>query len=84
MSDKTFPFPVIIRMHKKRHRRISNAWEAVEHLRNDWPEVGSSLYRKALHSCLDALDGLKPVAKAHHAFVQAATEAGLIAQPGTH
>ncbi|GGA89695.1 hypothetical protein GCM10011491_16960 [Brucella endophytica] len=79
MDDKLFPVPVVIRIGEARSRVVASAWEAVECLRTYWRnrEQGRT-YRQALQTCLDALDGLKPVAKARRAFIHAATEAGLL------
>ncbi|KXF79065.1 hypothetical protein ATN84_04860 [Paramesorhizobium deserti] len=78
MDDKRFPVPVVIRIGEARSRVVASAWEAVECLKTYWPRNRDRSYRQALQTCLDALDGLKPVAKARRAFVHAAKEAGLI------
>ncbi|RCS25055.1 DUF982 domain-containing protein [Phyllobacterium salinisoli] len=78
MDDKRFPVPVVIRIGDARSRVVASAWEAVECLKTYWPPVHGRTYRQALQTCLDVLDGLKPVAKARRAFVHAAEEAGLI------
>ncbi|PRD44234.1 DUF982 domain-containing protein [Phyllobacterium phragmitis] len=78
MDDKRFPVPVVIRISETRSRVVASAWEAVECLKTYWPRDHGRTYRHALQTCLDALDGLKPVAKARRAFVHAAEEAGFI------
>ncbi|WP_420960428.1 DUF982 domain-containing protein [Brucella sp. IR073] len=81
MDDKLFPVPVVIRIGEARSRVVASAWEAVECLRTYWRNREQDrTYRQALQTCLDALDGLKPVAKARRAFIHAATEAGLLLQ----
>lgn len=84
MDDKFFPVPVVITIGNARSRAVASAWEAVECLKTYWRnrEQGRS-YRQALQTCLDALDGLKPVAKARRAFHHAAQDAGLILQPAS-
>ncbi len=80
MYDKPFPSPVTLRIDGKKLYRISTPWEAVEYLKNQWPGLEGALYRRALQLCLDAVDGLQSVSKAHKAFVGAVMEAGIIAE----
>eukprot|EP01132_Coremiostelium_polycephalum_P011196 gene11196-13720_t len=77
MSEKRFSVPVAVRLGIAGQRMIYSTWEAVECLKIHWPRNHGPKYRKALQSCMDALDGWKPAYKARRAFVDAAREAGI-------
>ncbi|WP_288192247.1 DUF982 domain-containing protein [uncultured Phyllobacterium sp.] len=77
MSEKRFSVPVAVRLGIAGQRMIYSTWEAVECLKIHWPRNHGPKYRKALQSCMDALDGWKPAHKARRAFVDAAREAGI-------
>lgn len=79
MSEKAFSKPVLVKLGGIINR-ISSAWEALELLSNHWPFEHCSLYRKAVATCRDALDGWATIEKARAVFVQAAHKAGLIAE----
>ncbi len=78
LDDKRFSEPVRLVIEPTGSRQINSAWEAVECLHSSWPSKRGRAYRSALRSCLDVLDGLRPVPTARRAFARAAKEAGVL------
>ena len=82
MNDKSFSSPVLISLGSMGLRLVSSAWEALECLKNQWPQQDGIEYRRATRMCRDALEGWMSTAKARRAFVLAAQRAGvLIGEP---
>ena len=77
MSEKRFSIPVAVPLGVAGQRMVFSAWEALECLKIQWPSNHGPKYRKALQSCMDALDGWKSTHKARRAFIDAAREAGV-------
>jgi uncharacterized protein DUF982 len=77
VNDKMFPRPVRLKFTRERERVVRSAWEGLECL-GDWPAGQGQLYRAALRSCRDALDGWAPAEKAMQAMIEAAREAKLL------
>ncbi|MBB3395392.1 MULTISPECIES: DUF982 domain-containing protein [unclassified Rhizobium] len=79
MSDIRFPVPVRLRLTSAEVRVVANSWEALECLRDQWPEgARGRTYRAAWRVCRDALDGWRQPHEARRAFVKAARRAGLV------
>jgi ribosomal 50S subunit-associated protein YjgA (DUF615 family) len=78
MNDKSFSSPVLISLGAMGLRLVSSAWEALECLKNQWPQQDGVEYRRATRMCRDALEGWMPPAKARQAFVIAAQRAGVL------
>jgi hypothetical protein len=78
MSDKTFSSPVRISIGAMGLRFVASAWEALECLRNQWPQPEGLEYKRAVRICRDALEGWMSPAKARQAFVKAAQRAGIL------
>lgn len=80
MNDVRFPEPVRLRLNSVGERIVASSWEALECLRDQWPEwARGRTYRVAYRVCRDTLDGWQPPQKARRAFVKAALRAGLVA-----
>jgi hypothetical protein len=77
MSDKTFSSPVRISIGTMGLRFVASAWEALECLKNQWPQPEGLEYKRAVRICRDALEGWMTAAKARQAFVKAAQRAGV-------
>ncbi|MBS7700015.1 MULTISPECIES: DUF982 domain-containing protein [unclassified Chelatococcus] len=76
MSDWHFSAPVRLCFGPASERTVTNAWEAIEVLRRDWPGQRDRWYQLALHACQDAIDGFRPGRIARKALVRAARMAG--------
>ncbi|TDQ16729.1 DUF982 domain-containing protein [Phyllobacterium brassicacearum] len=77
MEDKTFATPVMVSLGAMGLRFVASVWEALECLRNQWPQQDSLEYKRAVRICKDALEGWMSAAKARQAFVKAAQRAGV-------
>ena len=77
MNDKSFPSPVRISLGAMGLRLVASAWEALECLRNQWPQQDGLEYKRAVRINRDALEGWMTPAKARQAFVKAAQRAGV-------
>ncbi|ATU93705.1 hypothetical protein BLM14_06765 [Phyllobacterium zundukense] len=77
MEDKTFSTPVMVSLGAMGLRFVASAWEALECLRNQWPQQEGVEYKRAVRICRDALEGWMSAAKARQAFVKAAQRAGV-------
>jgi hypothetical protein len=78
MNDKSFSSPVLISLGAMGLRLVSSVWEALECLKNQWPQQDGVEYRRATRMCRDALEGWMSPAKARQAFVVAAQRAGVL------
>ncbi|MBZ9653442.1 DUF982 domain-containing protein [Phyllobacterium lublinensis] len=78
MEDKTFATPVMVSLGAMGLRFVASAWEALECLRNQWPQQEGVEYKRAVRICKDALEGWMTAAKARQAFVRAARRAGVL------
>ncbi|WP_173518573.1 DUF982 domain-containing protein [Ensifer sesbaniae] len=79
MSDIQFPVPVRLRLSSTGERVVANSWEALECLRDQWPEgARGQTYRAAYRVCRDVLDGWRQPHEARRVFVRAARRAGLL------
>ncbi|AWI62181.1 MULTISPECIES: DUF982 domain-containing protein [Sinorhizobium/Ensifer group] len=79
MSDIQFPVPVRLHLNSAGERVVANSWEALECLRDHWPEgARGRTYRAAYRVCRDVLDGWRQPYEARRAFVKAARRAGLL------
>jgi hypothetical protein len=78
MNDVLFSRPVHVNL-RSTERQVASSWEALECLRDQWPEwARGRSYRAACRICLDALDGWRGSQEARKAFLKAAHRAGLI------
>lgn len=77
MNDKSFSSPVRISLGAMGLRLVASAWEALECLRNQWPQQDGLEYKRAVRINRDALEGWMTPAKARQAFVKAAQRAGV-------
>jgi ribosomal 50S subunit-associated protein YjgA (DUF615 family) len=84
MNDVRFSRP--IRLHfQAGERLVASAWEAIECLRQQWPErADRRTYRAAYRACRDALDGWRAPQEARRAFMKAAESAGLLTTGARH
>jgi hypothetical protein len=75
MNDVAFSEPVILHC----HRKVATSFEAIECLRNEWPQwARGRSWRSAQSACRDALDGGCGAKAARRSFVKAADRAGLL------
>ena len=79
MDDVPFPEPITLRFHSTGERKVASSWEAIECMRQQWPErARGRSWRAAYRACRDALDGWRTARDARKAFVRAARKAGLL------
>lgn len=83
MQDVLFSHPVVLNLRPAGSRKVNSAYEAIEAMQDGWPDYSNHrrVYRKALRTCRDALDGLQSGSSCRRAFVKAARVAR-IAAPG--
>lgn len=80
MNDVRFSRPIRLHFTATGERLVASAWEAIECMRQQWPErADSRSYRAAYRACRDALDGWRGANEARRAFMKAAESAGLLA-----
>lgn len=68
MSDKTFSSPVRVSVGAMGLRFVASAWEALECLKNQWPQQDGLEYKRAVRINRDALEGWMTPAKARQAL----------------
>lgn len=79
MNDVVFSKPVRLKL-RSIERQVASSWEALECLRDQWPEWSRGRsYRAAYRICRDSLDGWRRSQEARKAFLKAAHRAGLVA-----
>ena len=79
MNDVAFSEPVILHLPGMGVRKVATSFEAVECLRNEWPQwARGRSWRSAQSACRDALDGWRGAKAARRSFVKAADQAGLL------
>ena len=71
MSARPFS-PVWLTLPGISTRRIDSAFEALECLTTDWPDINGRCHRRAVQACRDALDGFVSPDAARQAFLEAA------------
>lgn len=71
MSARPFS-PVWLTLPGISTRRIDSAFEALECLTADWPDINGRCHRRAVQACRDALDGFVSPDVARRAFLEAA------------
>jgi hypothetical protein len=83
MNDVAFSEPVILHLPGTGVRKVATSFEAVECLRNEWPQwARGRSWRSAQSACRDALDGWRGAKAARRRFVRAADRAGLLPAGG--
>jgi hypothetical protein len=79
MNDVAFSEPVILHLPGMGDRKVATSFEAIECLRNEWPQWARGRnWRSAQSACRDALDGWRGAKAARRSFVRAADRAGLL------
>jgi hypothetical protein len=81
MSQKKFTHPV--RLHFEQFgtiREVSDVHQALDCMMSGWPDKRGSAHGHALDMCLKVLAGQRSGREAEQAFIEAATEAGILLQ----
>lgn len=81
MSDQPLPRPVFLRTGKHLVQEIATLNDAIAFL-SDWPERDRDIiHETAFRACIDAHDGLRPIAAAMNAIEGFARRKGILEDP---
>lgn len=79
IASKPFAQPVVVQLGRSAApRKIATAGDAAECLVTVWPLERGPRHKRAIATCLEALDGRRSSEDARRAFVEAAKESDVV------
>jgi hypothetical protein len=77
--EKRFQQPVSVALAKGETVVVDNTRQATDLLLSEWPARRGPRHRDAVEACLKVLDGHRSTVDARNALIEAAQEAGILA-----